>query len=212
MNNEQKDTVYHIRLRPTKGKKIYVDPLEREGVYLYPSEIDREKVEDRGNLSEEELERLRTLYALPRAKKRSFGILAKQDQTKDQIIKKLRQSYIDRKTLEETVAYLEECAYIDDEKYVRNYLSDKRKKKSFRQIRYDLSKKGIERELLDRIFDENDRQSQDDLRILFERYVRRFAVFDIDASHKTYQHFVRKGYDSDLIRSMIREKKHIKML
>ena len=195
-----------ISLRKTDGKKIYVDPLEREGIYLYPGEVKKERIEDGQEMTEEELDRLRLTYALPRAKKRAMGILAKRDQTESQIREKLAKSYTDSQSLREALDFVKKYGYVDDRQYACDYLNSKRGKKSFRQIRMDLIRKGISREILDQVFCENPDQEDSDLRESFEKYIRRFSEFDRDAAGKTYAHFMRKGYASDLVTGMIRRK------
>ncbi len=197
---------YIIKLRKTGGKKIYVDPLEREGIYLYPGEVRKEKLEEGQEMTEEELLRLRLVYALPRARKRALGILAKRDQTESQIRDKLEKSLTDSRSLEEALDFVKKHGYVNDYKYACDYLFAKRGRKSFRQIRMDLIGKGISREILDQVFEENREQDAGDLKELFEKYIRRFPAFDRDAARKTYAHFMRKGYASDLVSGMIRRK------
>ena len=202
--DRQDNRTYTISLRPCTNKKIYIDPLDREGIYLYPGELRKEGLKDGQEISEEKLNKLRLTYAGPRAKKRALAILIKRDQTEAQLRDKLLKAQTDRQSLEEAMDFVRSQGYIDDEKYARDYLHSRRTKKSFRQIRADLIRKGIPRDILDRVFDENEEQNGHDLQQLFERYIRRFPDFDRDAARRTYAHFARKGYASDLISSMIR--------
>lgn len=202
--DRQENKTYTISLRPCTNKKIYIDPLDREGIYLYPGELRKEGLKDGQEISEEKINKLRLTYAGPRAKKRALAILIKRDQTEAQLRDKLLKAQTDRQSLEEAMDFVRSQGYIDDEKYARDYLHSRRTKKSFRQIRADLIRKGIPRDILDRVFDENEEQNGHDLQQLFERYIRRFPDFDRDAARRTYAHFARKGYASDLISSMIR--------
>lgn len=202
--DRQENKTYTISLRPCTNKKIYIDPPDREGIYLYPGELRKEGLKDGQEISEEKLKKLRLTYAGPRAKKRALAILIKRDQTEAQLRDKLLKAQTDRQSLEEAMDFVRSQGYIDDEKYARDYLHSRRTKKSFRQIRADLIRKGIPRDILDRVFDENEEQNGHDLQQLFERYIRRFPDFDRDAARRTYAHFARKGYASDLISSMIR--------
>ena len=200
----QEDNTYTISLRPCSNKKIYVDPLDREGIYLYPREIRKEDLKDGQEISEEKLDKLRLTYAGPRAKKRALAILMRQDQTEAQLRDKLLKAQTDRQSLEEAMDFVRSQGFIDDDKYARDYLHSRRTKKSFRQIRADLMRKGIPRDILDRVFEEDEGQNSRDLQQLFERYIRRFPDFDRDATRRTYAHFARKGYSHDLISRLIR--------
>lgn len=72
---------YKITLTDTSKKKVYVNPGVREGIYLYPGEIKKLRLEDGSELEQDEFERIRLEYALPRAKHRAIAILAKRDKT-----------------------------------------------------------------------------------------------------------------------------------
>ena len=200
---------YTIHMRPSANKKIYLDPLDREGIYLYAGEIKKEGLKEGQEISEEELDRLRLTYAGPRAKKRALAILMRRDQTESQLKEKLVKAQTDSKSLEEAMDFVRDQGYVDDEKYARDYIHSRRTKKSFRQIRADLVRKGISREIMDQVFEEDEGQRSQDLQQLFDRYIRRFGDFDRDAARKTYAHFARKGYASDLITSLIRKQEEM---
>ena len=74
---------YTVTLRETDKKKVYVDPGIREGIYLYPGEIKKLKLLEGSMLEEDEFERIRLQYALPRAKHRAIAILAISDRCKN---------------------------------------------------------------------------------------------------------------------------------
>ena len=118
---------YTVTLRETDKKKVYVDPGIREGIYLYPGEIKKLRLEDGSELEQDEFERIRLEYALPRAKHRAIAILAKRDKTEKELRDKLQQSLIDTKTLEETISYVRTCGYVDDLQYARDYIYFKKR-------------------------------------------------------------------------------------
>ena len=86
---------YKITLTDTSKKKVYVNPGVREGIYLYPGEIKKLRLEDGSELEQDEFERIRLEYALPRAKRRAIAILAKRDKTEQELREKLLQSLTD---------------------------------------------------------------------------------------------------------------------
>ena len=77
---------YTVTLRETDKKKVYVDPGIREGIYLYPGEIKKLKLLEGSMLEEDEFERIRLQYALPRAKHRAIAILATSTDTLYKVI------------------------------------------------------------------------------------------------------------------------------
>ncbi len=190
---------YKITLVDT-GKKIYVNPGEREGIYLYPGEIKKLKLEDGSEIAQDEFEKIRLEYALPRAKHRAIAILAKRDKTEKELREKLQQSLTDTQSLEETISYMKSCGYVDDEQYARDYLYFKKGRKSFLQIKMELQKKGISSQVLEEVFEEEGGQKIEDILVQVKKYMKKFSNPDFAAKQKIYAHFARKGYAGDLIR------------
>lgn len=190
----------------TSGKKIYVNPGEREGIYLYPSEIRRCRLEEGASVTQEELEQMRLQFALPRTKRRAIAILAKRDQTEYELRQKLEKSFTDSFSLEETMDFVRDCGYVDDLKYSRDYMASKRHRKSIRMMRMELKRKGISDAVLALVFEEGGQDRDSDLVPLVEKYLRRFPVIDETALRKTEAHFYRKGYQADLVRRVVRHR------
>lgn len=136
---------YTVTLRETDKKKVYVDPGIREGIYLYPGEIKKLKLLEGSMLEEDEFERIRLQYALPRAKHRAIAILAKRDKTEKELRDKLQQSLTDTKTLEETISYVRTCGYVDDVQYARDYIYFKKEEKVFYRLRWSFRRREFHR-------------------------------------------------------------------
>ncbi len=195
--------LYRITLVDTGKKKIYVNPGEREGIYLYPGEIKKLKLEDGSEIGQDEFEKIRLEYALPRAKHRAIAILAKRDKTEKELREKLQQSLTDTQSLEETISYMKSCGYVDDEQYARDYLYFKKGRKSFLQIKMELQKKGISSQVLEQIFEEEGGQQIEDILVQVKKYMKKFPSLDFVAKQKIYAHFARKGYAGELIREAV---------
>lgn len=194
---------YVIHLVPSAGKKIYIDPEYKEGIYLYPGEIKKEKLIDGESIREEELERMRKEYAVPRAKKRALGILVKRDRTEKELRDKLEDSCNDQQSIEDAVNYVKSFGYVDDLNYARDYLYFKKAKKSYPLIRKELKEKGISSGILDLVFEEAGPQKEEDLIPQIKKYVRKFAELDPVAKRKTCAHFCRKGYPMGMVRDIL---------
>lgn len=191
---------YTVTLTNTDKKKIYVDPGAREGIYLYPGEIKKLKLESGSEIDQDEFERIRLEYALPRAKHRAIAILAKRDKTEKELREKLLQSLTDTKSLEDTITYVKSCGYIDDMQYARDYIYFKKGRKSFLQIKMELQRKGIPSQVLEAVFEEEGGQQIEDILLKVKKYMKKFPELDFTAKQKIYAHFARKGYAGELIR------------
>lgn len=196
---------YTIHLHKTSGKKIYVDPEDTEGMYLYPGEIKKYKLTEGCTLTQEQFQSLWEEYAVPRAKKRALGILVKKDCTEKELYDKLTASFHDSRSVERAMAFVKEHGYVDDTNYAKEYLYYKKGKKSYRQIRMELSRKGISEQILDALFEESGTQAKEDLQPHVQKYIRKFPVLDAVAKQKTCAHFYRKGYAVGLVREIIEE-------
>lgn len=196
---------YKIILKNTEKKKIYVDPVDREGIYLYPSEIRKEGLKEGTVLSEEEFELLRTKYAVPRAKKYALSILSKRDKTAQELRDKLNEAGNDSLSIGNAMEYLKNMGYLNDLSYARDYFYSKRGKKSFRQIEFELERKGIVSETIRIALEEEGEQTPDDLRPAFKKYAAKFEQKDSESRQKIYAHFVRKGYAPSLVQKLLNE-------
>lgn len=132
---------YKITLTDTSKKKVYVNPGVREGIYLYPGEIKKLRLEDGSELEQDEFERIRLEYALPRAKHRAIAILAKRDKTEQELREKLLQSLTDTQSLEEAISYMKACGYVDDTQYARDYLYFRRGVRVSCRLRWNCRKR-----------------------------------------------------------------------
>ena len=194
---------YQIRLRKTDGKKIYVDPQELEGFYLYPSEIKKAGLEDFMFLSDEKLSALHDSYAVPRAKKRALALLTKKDMTEKELMEKLEASLHDSHSIASAMSFMIEHSYIDDERYAQDYFYSHKKRKSFRRIKEELLQKGIPYDILQRVMEEEGEQREEDIRPLVIKYARKFPDLDHKAEQKIYMHFGRKGYSIEQVRNIL---------
>ncbi len=202
--------MYEILLKPTSSKKIYVDLQEEEGFYLYPGEIRKCGLKDGSILSEEEITRIHKEYAIPRAKKRALGLLTKKDMTQKELVEKLESSLNDSKSIAAAMAFVIDHGYVDDENYAKDYVYFHKNRKSFRRIREELTRKGIDRSILQNIFEEEGSQDKESIRPLVIKYCRKFPELDYTAVQKICMHFGRKGYQLETIRQIVDELKELR--
>ena len=94
---------------------------------------------------------------------------------------------------------------LNDEFYADNYVSFHRKDRSIRQIKQELSSKGIDKETVSEILEDSPIDEEQNIAIILKK--RHF-----DAANATPQermkicgYLLRKGYDYDKVRRMIME-------
>lgn len=196
---------YTIKLVATEKKKIYVDPQETEGIFLYPSEIKKEGLKEDAKIEREAFERIRKDYGIRRAKKRAVALVAKKDMTAHELTEKLRKSLNDEISIDAALAFMTDMGYINDMNYARDYISSKKQRKSFAIMKLELRNKGISEVVIETVLNENGEQDIEDLMPLMRKYIRKFDEVDPVARQKIYVHFFRKGYRSDLVKKAFRE-------
>lgn len=196
---------YRIAIKKTKGKKLYVDPMEEEGFFLYPGEIRKAGLKEGMIISGDDLLAIHEEYAIPRARRYALGLLARKDMTQKELVEKLEKSLNDSRSIAAAMAFVTEHGYIDDERYVEDYIYSHKGKKSFLQIKEVLLRKGVAGDIIRRVIEEEGQQSAEDIRPLVEKYARKFPELDFTSTRKILMHFGRKGYSIHTVQEILRD-------
>ena len=130
-----------------------------------------------------------------RAKLRALHLLTAMDRTEADLREKLSASYCDE-AVETAVAYVKSFGYIDDERFVRNYIESKSRTKSRKQIEQELIfKKGVSREAVEKGF-ENAQAA--DVSEVIRKYMQKKRInpetCDYEQKNKFYAYMLRKGF------------------
>lgn len=139
-----------------------------------------------------------------RAKRRCMNLLQTRDYTHRQLKDKLKQGEYPKEIIEDAIAYVESYGYVDDEKYVRNFIEYNVDKKSRMRIENDLVRKGIRKELIGKIFDELKEEGMeiDEItmiqNLLLKKNYNSQSATD-EERRKMYAFLSRKGFHSDVI-------------
>ena len=79
----------------------------------------------------------------------ALALLEFRDRTEWELRQKLKEREYSAEEIDETVLFLKEYRYLDNEAYVGRYIRSCAARKSRRQIRADLEHKGVSREIID---------------------------------------------------------------
>ena len=79
----------------------------------------------------------------------ALALLEFRDRTEWELRQKLKEREYSAEEIDETVLFLKEYRYLDDEAYAGRYICSCAARKSRRQIRADLEHKGVSREIID---------------------------------------------------------------
>lgn len=105
-------------------------------------------------------------------------------------------------TVERVFARLLEKGYLDDEKFTRYWLENRRQKKgaSRRKLEAELLQKGISRLAIDRFLDESDRTDEEEIKKIIAKKERRYPD-----EQKLMAYLARQGFGFDTIRRALDE-------
>ena len=132
--------------------KVYID-----GEYafiLYKKELSRYHIAAGQELEEGVWQKIRTEVIGKRAKLRALHLLNDMGRTEAQLRQKLERDGYTTDVVEEAVSYVKSFGYINDENYARIYIDSRKNRKSRKEIFFFFLQKGIDREVVDRVFEE----------------------------------------------------------
>ncbi len=182
--------------------KIYMDG--QLFFVLYKGEMKKYHLEAGKEISEEALHELLTKTLPQRAKLRSMNLLKSRMYTEHQLREKLRQGFYPEEIIEEAINYVKSYHYIDDRRYAKDYITYYSESRSPRRIEQDLLKKGIERELIRKAYEEEAEEGKlPDEKVLIEKLLEK-KHFDKEAAdygmkQKIAAYLYRKGFSIDNI-------------
>lgn len=130
-----------------------------------------------------------------RAKLRALHLLTAMDRTEAMLREKLEASYCGQ-AVEAAVSYVKAYGYLDDERYVRNYIESKSRSKSRRQIEQELYfRKGVSKEDIRRGFET---AMVADVTEVVEKYLKKRKIdpknCDYEQKQKFFAYMMRKGF------------------
>ena len=186
-------------------KSRYRIVLDEELTFvLYKGEMNRLHIRRGEEIMEDTYLRIFHEILPKRAKLRCMNLLQSKDYTHRQLEDKLKQGDYPKEIIDEAIAYVESYGYVDDEKYVRNFIEYNSDKKSRIRIENDLMRKGIRRELIGKIFDELQESGMeiDEItmiqNLLIKKNYNSQSATD-EERRRMYAFLSRKGFRSDVI-------------
>lgn len=157
------------------------------------------------NISEEKLEECKKASEFGKLYQRTLEwVLTRprsEKETYDYLYKKIYEKKLEKDYIGEIVKKLKEKKYLDDEMFARYFVENRFVKKgvSAKRLRMELTKKGVAREIIDRIVDGSERNDEDEIRKII---VRKRARYD---DEKLAQYLCRQGFDFELVRRLLNE-------
>ncbi|MCR4674828.1 MAG: recombination regulator RecX [Lachnospiraceae bacterium] len=190
-----------LSIKELPGKRAHKSKVQLQGggdLCLYNKELKKLGLEEGMDLSDEVYQEILKTILIPRAKKRAMHLLEKQDRTKANLTRKLKESGYPDEAVDEAVSYVESYHYIDDERYARNYVRYHQEGKSKRKIFEDLLKKGITKDTINLALEEEYFASEEDMILeLIEKKHYDVNTADIKEKSRIYRFLLGRGFRSN---------------
>lgn len=168
---------------------------------LYPRELRRLGWSEGTLITEDEYDSFINEVIIPRAKSRALHIIERMDRTRSDLERKLTENGYPEVAVDAAVEYASEYRYVDDERYTRNYIYFHKSDRSRRRIFTDLLKKGVDKDLVNRLLDEEYDTDEAELicSILDRRHYDPYKA-DQKLRSRTWRYLLGKGFSSEAIR------------
>ena len=132
---------------------------------------------------------------LTKAKRRALYLLTDMDRTEKELSDKLKKSGYSEDTIARTMEYVRSFGYIDDRRYAEKFIDYAKEKKSRVRIVYDLTQKGVSRDIIDEAFESAGEWDEKELiRALAEKKLRNMDTADQASYTKVASYLARKGF------------------
>lgn len=186
-----------------KRAKIYLDG--EFAFLLYKGEIRDYCIRVGEELSDMIYADITTVLLPKRAKLRAMNLLQKKDYTERQLRDKLSEGLYPGECINEAIEYVKSYRYLDDERYVRDYITYHMPVRSKNRIIQDLTGKGIDRDILlpivEELYSDDDGDAEyDQVRALLLKKHYDPQTCDFKEKQKIIAFLMRRGFSMSLIK------------
>lgn len=180
-----------------RRSKVILD--EDFTLVLYRGEISRFGIEEGKPLTEDVYEEILKEVLFKRARERVLYLLKSSDRTEQELRRKLEDGGYPRKAVDYAVDYVKEHRFINDENYGRRYVEYHSERKSKRQIQYELQRKGLDKEVIREILEEQPVDEEAQIRAYIRKKRLNLEELDARERNKAMAALGRKGFSYEAI-------------
>ena len=190
---------------------------ERVNIYLdneYAFSISMELVYKEGLKSKMEIdvEKLKDIAdkeGYLKCKNTALRIVERSYKTEKEMRDKLKEKEYTDDQIEKTINFLREYNFINDDSYVKAYINDKLTSRGRQKIKYDLIRKGIDRNLIDEKLSciDSDDEKNTALNLAKKKYnsIKKSESDIYKINGKLYRFLMSKGYNYELIKDVVNQ-------
>lgn len=140
-----------------------------------------------------------------KAAQKAMNLLLHKDRTRQELVDRLYRAGFSEQASGEALQYVEQFGYINDRRYTENYIMFQKEKRSRKEIVYQLTGRGIEKELVLQVLEEGGYDGEEiAIQNLVEKKLkgREITSLEYEERQKIIAYIARKGYDFGLIKKV----------
>lgn len=180
-----------------RRSKVILD--EDFTLVLYRGELKKFEVEEGKSITEDIYQKIIDDVLRKRARERVLYLLKSSDKTEQELRKKLKDGWYPQEVIDGTMDFLKNHRLINDESYGKRYVEYHSVKRSKRQIQYELQKKGLEKELIQEIMEEQPVDEEAQVRAYLTKKHFKEKESDAKERNKMMAALGRKGYSYETV-------------
>ena len=202
-----KITKIEIQKNNKDSVNIYLDgeyALAINAELIYKENL---KVKDDVDISK--LQEIAEKESYIRCKESAIKIIERSYKTEKEIRDKLKQKGYEEKQINNSIDFLKEYNFINDNTYAKAFIKDKLSSKGSQKIKYDLMKKGIAKDIIEENLIKVDKNEEKEvaLNVGRKKYesIRRKESDNYKLSGKLYRFLISRGYAYDIVKDVVKE-------
>ncbi|MCR1949623.1 MULTISPECIES: recombination regulator RecX [unclassified Clostridium] len=143
-----------------------------------------------------------------KCKNAALRIVEKSYKSEKELKDKLLLKGYDNLTIDKTLSFLKEYNFLSDTNYVKMYVKDRSRLQGKKKIKYDLIKKGINDNLIEREISNIDEEEEKE--VAYNMALKKYNVLSkresdkYKLSQKIYRFLLSKGYDYDTVSYVVK--------
>ena len=138
-----------------------------------------------------------------KAREKAVYYLQFSGKTEYELRKKLAEQEFSPASVDSAIEFVKHYRYLDDEDYARRFVERNRMKKSRKQMYFDLTQKGVAREILEVVFDDMEVDEEAQILALLEKKHYSGDEADRAEKQKISAYLARKGFSYESISSAL---------
>ncbi len=189
------------------GLKVFID--EEYAFLLSEDELEKYNLKEGDNITMKLYEELRDKVVYPRAVQKALSLLKFMERCEQELRSKLVQEAYPQEVVDRVIDYVYHYGYLDDERFASGFVRSRKNRKSKLMIKTELLQKGVARELIDLVFQEEyeNEESEDAELIAIQKAIakktRDPAALSPEDKQKLITSLYRKGFDLSKIKLLL---------